>query len=188
MRRRESFVSATNTRNPSAFAEPERAAPGFPIWSCTRRGFPCRVACASRGALLPHLFTITGLAPGCLFSVALSVEKPRGFPPECISIGTDLSYAASRPMEFGLSSSGLRRKRFSTLPKPPLEYCIPRKIQPASMILACAGKIKKRRPDLRPALMVMRLNTPSPRRSEGRRDQLGDAVRAAPQAQPLCQP
>jgi len=32
---------------------------GFPIWSCTRRGFPCRVACASRGALLPHLFTIT---------------------------------------------------------------------------------------------------------------------------------
>ena len=37
----------------------ERAAPRFPIWPCTRRGFPCRVACASRGALLPHLFTIT---------------------------------------------------------------------------------------------------------------------------------
>ena len=32
---------------------------GFPIWPCTRWGFPCRVACASRGALLPHLFTIT---------------------------------------------------------------------------------------------------------------------------------
>ena len=30
--------------------------------------------------------------------------------------------------------------------------------------------------------------TPSPRRSEGRRDQLGDAVRAAPRAKPLCQP
>ena len=36
----------------------ERAAPRFPIWPCTRWGFPCRVACASRGALLPHLFTL----------------------------------------------------------------------------------------------------------------------------------
>jgi hypothetical protein len=40
----------------------ERAAPGFPIWPCTRWGFPCRVACASRGGLLHHLFTLaTGL-------------------------------------------------------------------------------------------------------------------------------
>src|ERR1035437_2704578 len=40
----------------------EQAAPRFPIWPCTRWGFPCRVACASRGALLPHLFTLaTGL-------------------------------------------------------------------------------------------------------------------------------
>ena len=44
-----------------ALAGPERAAPGFPIWPCTRWGFPCRVACASRGALLPHLFTLTTL-------------------------------------------------------------------------------------------------------------------------------
>ena len=36
----------------------ERAAPGFPIRPCTRRGFPCRVACASRGGLLHHLFTL----------------------------------------------------------------------------------------------------------------------------------
>src|SRR5260221_14171155 len=33
---------------------------------------------------------------------------------------TDFSYAASRPTVFGLSSSGLRRKRFSALPKPML--------------------------------------------------------------------
>ena len=59
LRRRESFVSATDTRNLSAFADAERAAPRFPIWPCTRWGFPCRVACASRGALLPHLFTLT---------------------------------------------------------------------------------------------------------------------------------
>jgi hypothetical protein len=32
---------------------------------------------------------------------------------------------------------------------------------------------KSERPDLRPAFAVMRLNTPSPRRSEGRCDQLG---------------
>src|SRR6266699_1140740 len=36
----------------------ERAAPGSPIWPCTRWGFPCLVACASSGALLPHLFTL----------------------------------------------------------------------------------------------------------------------------------
>ena len=33
---------------------------------------------------------------------------------------TDLGYAASRPLVFGLSSSGSRRKRFSALPKPML--------------------------------------------------------------------
>ena len=42
----------------------ERAAPGFPIWPCTRWGFPCRVACASRGALLPHLFTLANCSGG----------------------------------------------------------------------------------------------------------------------------
>src|SRR5271170_2873945 len=57
--RRESFVCAADTRNLSTFADAERAAPRFPIWPCTRWGFPCRVACASRGALLPHLFTLT---------------------------------------------------------------------------------------------------------------------------------
>ena len=38
---------------------PERTTPRFPIWPCTRWGFPCRVACASRGGLLHHLFTLT---------------------------------------------------------------------------------------------------------------------------------
>ncbi|MEI7535152.1 MAG: hypothetical protein WCK57_12355, partial [Verrucomicrobiae bacterium] len=31
---------------------------------------------------------------------------------------TDLGYAASRPVEFGLSSPDLRPERFSALPKP----------------------------------------------------------------------
>ena len=37
----------------------ERTTPRFPIRPCTRWGFPCRVACASRGGLLHHLFTLT---------------------------------------------------------------------------------------------------------------------------------
>jgi len=37
----------------------ERAAPGFPIWPCTRWGFPCPPAHAGSGGLLPHLFTLT---------------------------------------------------------------------------------------------------------------------------------
>jgi hypothetical protein len=47
---------------------------------------------------------------------------------------------------------------------------------------------KSERPDFRPASLDDEVYTPSPRRSEGRRDQLGGAVRAAPRAKPLCQP
>ena len=34
-----------------------------PIWSCSVRGFACRPCCHGRGALLPHLFTLTRLRP-----------------------------------------------------------------------------------------------------------------------------
>src|SRR5688500_6527483 len=100
-RERESFVSAASTRNPSAFAEMRRAAARSPIWPCTRWGFPCLVACASSGALLPHLFTLAALiAPyGGLFSVALSVEEPLDSPPACISGQTGLR---------GIAPSGVR--------------------------------------------------------------------------------
>ena len=69
-----------HTRNPANFFALERAAPRFPIWLCTRWGFPCRFACAQRGGLLHHLFTLTdGTLPrrgstGGIFSVALSVK------------------------------------------------------------------------------------------------------------------
>jgi len=43
----------------------ERAAPGSPIWPCTRWGLPCLVACASSGGLLHHLFTLTTVAAVC---------------------------------------------------------------------------------------------------------------------------
>jgi len=31
----------------------------IPIWSCSRRGLPCRLCRQRRGALLPHPFTLT---------------------------------------------------------------------------------------------------------------------------------
>ena len=43
----------------SARRNAERAAPGSPIWPCTRWGFPCLRACAWSGGLLPRLFTLT---------------------------------------------------------------------------------------------------------------------------------
>src|SRR5262245_44014401 len=35
----------------------------FPIWSCSVRGFACHLPYGKRGALLPHLFTLTLLRP-----------------------------------------------------------------------------------------------------------------------------
>ena len=52
----------------------------FPIWPCSRWGFPCHVRYRPRGALLPHHFTLTcvafpdgELAHRRYLSVALSV-------------------------------------------------------------------------------------------------------------------
>ena len=46
-----------------------------PIWPCFTWGFPCQSDYSDRGALLPHLFTLTGRQKraGGIFSVALSV-------------------------------------------------------------------------------------------------------------------
>ena len=48
----------------------------IPIWSCSRRGLPCRACCQPRGALLPHPFTLTLITEGGLLSVALSLGLP----------------------------------------------------------------------------------------------------------------
>ena len=54
-----------------------------PIWSCSAWGLPCRTNYYARGALLPHLFTLTDLLAqtGGIFSVALSVKTPLRGPP-----------------------------------------------------------------------------------------------------------
>src|SRR6185503_17133707 len=58
----------------------ERRAKCSPIWSCSVRGFACHPCCHGRGALLPHLFTLTRLRPrakaGGIFSVPLSFRLP----------------------------------------------------------------------------------------------------------------
>ena len=50
-----------------------------PIWPCSGWGLPCRLRYRKRGALLPHLFTLTSadsrLRFGGLFSVALSMTS-----------------------------------------------------------------------------------------------------------------
>ena len=66
----------------------QAAYPGFrrsgplltPVWPCSRWGLPCRSRYRSRGALLPHRFTLA-CAPeraiGGLLSVALSIASRR---------------------------------------------------------------------------------------------------------------
>ena len=97
-----------------------------PIWPCSRWGFPCLRACAWSGGLLPHLFTLAigrraALRPsshnGGLFSVALSVGTPRGVASR-VYLSCWQSYAASRPVEFGLSSAGQSPRRASAPPEP----------------------------------------------------------------------
>src|SRR5208282_889048 len=51
-----------------------------------------------------------------------------------------------------------------------------------------SGRYKCERPDLRPAPAVTRFIRPHPGAQKGGATNLGVAVRAAPQAKPLCQP
>jgi len=106
----------------------ERAAPWSPIWPCSRWGFPCLLDCSRSGGLLPRLFT---LAADTQFrrryflcgTVRRKVYRPfsRIYLARA-GLRQRRSYAASRPLEFGLSSPGLHPKRFSALPKSTLSY------------------------------------------------------------------
>src|SRR3954466_7631132 len=100
----------------------QRAAAEFPIWPCTRWGLPCRVACASRGALLPHLFTLTEMLPSRRYILCGTVRRKAS--PHSARVylhSEERSYAASRPVVFGLSSPHLREERSSAFPKSPPE-------------------------------------------------------------------
>ena len=73
----------------------------FPIWSCSVRGFACHPCYHGRGALLPHLFTLT-----CRAS-PLSETRRRGryiFCATFLQVALTGRYPAHCPAEFGLSS------------------------------------------------------------------------------------
>ena len=73
-----------------------------PIRFCSRWGLPCRFRCRTRGALLPHLFTLTAPKPrgakaGGSFSVALSLGSP---PPDVIRHRMSMEPGLSSPAAF----------------------------------------------------------------------------------------
>ena len=81
-----------------------------PIRFCSRWGLPCRSCCQSRGALLPHRFTLAGACPGGLFSVALSLGSP---PPDVIRHRFSVEPGLSSPAPF----RDLRQRSSSQLAK-----------------------------------------------------------------------
>jgi len=98
-------------------ALPVSGGASLPIWSCSVWGLPCLRHYYRSGALLPHLFTLTGLA---LQAITLRARRPcpstrtRRYPflwhsavhgPSSPRPGR---YPAHRPVEFGLSSPGRR--------------------------------------------------------------------------------
>ncbi len=70
----------TRVSAPGRHASAARVWPSdsLPIWSCSVWGLPCHRLYRRRGALLPHLFTLTpgDEAHGGIFSVALAVSEP----------------------------------------------------------------------------------------------------------------
>ena len=96
-------VSSNLPGRPALDIDPEVAcacAPkprAVPIRSCSRWGLPCRRRCRRRGALLPHLFTLTAMYAtrrGGLFSVALSLGSR---PPDVIRHRLSMEPGLSSP-------------------------------------------------------------------------------------------
>lgn len=71
---------------------------------------------------------------GGIFSVALSVGTTRAVAAR-VYLRPSRSYAASRPVVFGLSSRNLRRERFSALPEPVINYAEPGSASSADIFL-----------------------------------------------------
>ena len=56
---RENHLSEQPVPETRSCSDLERAAPGSPIWPCSRWGFPCLRDHSRSGGLLPRLFTLT---------------------------------------------------------------------------------------------------------------------------------
>src|SRR5450631_2955194 len=82
----------------------ERARVAVPIRSCSRCGLPCRFRCRTRGALLPHLFTLASSEEEAVRSLW---HCPWGRPRRTLS-GTVCRWSPDFPLPqpFGRSRSG----------------------------------------------------------------------------------
>jgi len=106
----------------------ERAAPGSPIWPCTRWGLPCLVAYAPSGGLLPHHFTLTDVShetPAVYSLLHCPSGRLTASPPACISksafLRRQLRVTRHRALwcsDFPPPPNCFEGKRSSALPKP----------------------------------------------------------------------
>src|SRR5882757_6691758 len=96
---------------------PRRRLPAVPIWSCTGWGLPCPPRHRGSGALLPHHFTLAGVAAGGLLSVALSFESPRLVVNQHLALGAR-TFLGSQSLRTGhrdhSPTSGGKRREYSS--------------------------------------------------------------------------
>jgi hypothetical protein len=103
---------ATNPDDWAGSCPAHRNARAIPIRSCSRWGLPCRFGCPSRGALLPHRFTLA--CPVVANSHRRSLLCGTVPDPSCPNFsGTQTAgrYPAPRSVEPGLSSADLHLTR-----------------------------------------------------------------------------
>jgi hypothetical protein len=132
-----------------------RAAPGSPIWPCSRGGLPCPVACASGGGLLPRRFTLARPAvsrePGGLRFLWHFLSGAAFTTPACGHAGLPAKATPRRRARFpqprALWSSDFPPvvqddQRRSTLPKPAWKVRLgTRRVEPGQLNSADYGAI-----------------------------------------------
>ena len=131
-----------------AFTKPGagRSSVSYLILHPTGFSVPCRLR-FTRCALTAPFHHHRRLAPEAVCflwhcpSESLEAFRPR-VSAETSKLEISNGYAASRPAEFGLSSAGSRRQRFSTLPKPASRYRGPGKTQAAGQLKRAARAFK----------------------------------------------
>jgi len=86
----------------------------LPIWPCSVRGLACHLSCDKRGALLPHLFTLTRLRPRPFGSRASARQAlDWGLPRRSSRREAPRAKAGgmfSVPLSFGLPRPGVTRR------------------------------------------------------------------------------
>ena len=99
--------TASLTSLPLALSFSRTARVAVPIRSCSRWGLPCRFRCRTRGALLPHLFTLAGTSLSRGEAVRFLWHFPWGCPRRTLS-GTACRWSPDfpPPLPFDACGSG----------------------------------------------------------------------------------